>query len=325
MIRVGIVGGSGYVAGELLRCLVHHPGVDIRYVYSHSKADRPIGEIHRDLQAYTLPPFTGETDPDVDVVFLCLGHGNSKDFLRGNRFLSTTRVIDLSSDFRLSGDAGFQGRNFIYGLVEKNRKQISEASNIANPGCFATAIQLALLPLAAGKKLKEDIHVHAITGSTGAGQQPMQTTHFSWRNDNVSIYKPFVHQHLGEIGEQLSELQGQSPGNINFIPVRGPFARGIFASVYTYSDETEAQLIARYRAYYEHASFTNLTFDAPDLKQVINTNYCFLHIQKTGDKVLIVSVIDNLLKGAAGQAIQNMNLMFGLPDDTGLLLKASYF
>ncbi len=325
MIRAGIVGGSGYVAGELLRCLVHHPEVEVDFIFSHSNAGKPAGALHRDLQHVLLPRFTGEVHPGADVVFLCLGHGHSKAFLERHPFRPETKIIDLSQDFRLSEKACFGGRKFEYGLVEKNKNKIRNAANIANPGCFATAIQLALLPLASGGVLAGDIHVHAITGSTGAGQKPTDTTHFSWRNNNVSIYKPFTHQHLGEIGEQLTELQGCPIGEMHFIPVRGCFTRGIFASVYTHTEETEEQLRDRYRTFYEKEPFTHCVEKAPDLKQVINTNNCFVHVQKKGDKALVISVIDNLLKGAAGQAIQNMNLLYGWEEDSGLGLKASYF
>lgn len=325
MITVGISGSSGYVAGELLRCLVNHPEVKIDFLYSHSNDGKSVSEIHTDLLAHSNLKFTKDVNPNVDVLFLCLGHGNSKQFLIDHTFSSNTKIIDLSNDFRLKNDAHFNSNEFVYGLVEANKKAIQSAQFIANPGCFATAIQLALLPLANAGWLVNDIHVHAITGSTGAGQSLSATSHFSWRNNNISIYKPFSHQHLGEIGETLATLQSDFHHSINFLPMRGDFTRGIFASAYMETDKSESELKQLFQQYYADSAYTFVSETPIDLKQVVNTNNCFLHIQKLDGKVLITSVIDNLLKGAAGQAIQNMNLMFNLPETTGLAFKSSQF
>lgn len=258
-------------------------------------------------------------------MFLCLGHGNSKQFLKEHTFSDSTKIIDLSNDFRLKKDAIFENKNFIYGLVDLNKDAIKKAKYIANPGCFATAIQLALLPLAKAEILQQDIHVHAITGSTGAGRGLKDTSHFSWRNNNLSIYKAFGHQHLGEINESLKQLQSNFSEEINFLPVRGDFTRGIFASLYTKSDLSENELLEIFQEYYNDSPFTHITNKTIHLKQVVNTNNCLLQVQKINDKVLITSMIDNLIKGAAGQAIQNMNLMMGINECTGLHLKAAYF
>lgn len=323
MIKVGIVGGSGYVAGELIRCLIHHPNVAIDFVFSHSHAGKDVGDIHQDLAHVNLA-LTDKVNEAVDVVFLCLGHGNSSLFLQKYIFSSETKVIDLSNDFRLKATAHFSDREFVYGLVELNKKQIQKAKNIANPGCFATAIQLGLLPLAQHNLLKKSIHIHAITGATGAGQSPSATTHFSWRNNNVSIYKAFSHQHLDEIKESIIYCQKGFSQAINFIPVRGNFSRGIFASIYTESSLSEKELITIFKNFYKNEPFTYITNKAIHLKQVVNTNNCYIQLQKHGNNVLITSIIDNLLKGAAGQAIQNMNLMFGIAEETGLHFKANY-
>jgi len=325
MIEAGIIGSSGYVAGELIRSLLHHPEVNINFLYSHSQAGQEASSIHGDLLENENLTFTSKVNANVDVVFLCLGHGNSSKFLSNHTFSDATKIIDLGNDFRLTDDAHFNGKDFVYGLVELNKTQIKTAKNIANPGCFATAIQLALLPLANKGLLQNEIHVNAITGATGAGQSPSETAHFSWRNNNISIYKAFNHQHLAEIKESLNQLQNNFSDALNFLPVRGDFTRGIFASIYTKSDLSEAELIEIYTDYYSEAPFTFVRKKAVDLKQVVNTNNCYLQIQKLDDKVLITSAIDNLLKGAAGQAIQNTNLMFGLPETTGLKFKASYF
>lgn len=325
MIKTGIVGGTGYVAGELLRCLIHHPQVEIEFIYSHSKPGAKVADFHQDLFAHPELTFTDTVNPDADVVFLCLGHGNSKKFIENHSFSSKTRFIDLSNDFRLQADAEFLENEFVYGLVELNKEKIKTAQHIANPGCFATAIQLALLPLAKHNLLRQDVHVHAITGSTGAGMGLSDTSHFSWRNNNVSIYKAFSHQHLGEITESVTSLQSNFSQHINFLPVRGDFTRGIFASAYTSCDLSENELIALYVDFYKDAVFTKISKDTINLKQVVNTNYGLLQVQKLNGKVLVTSVIDNLLKGAAGQAIQNMNLMLGFEEDEGLNLKASMF
>lgn len=321
-IKVGIVGGAGYTAGELIRILLRHKFVELGGIVSSSNAGNLVSQVHDDLVGETDSAFTSELNGDEDVVFLCLGHGNSKSWLHKNALPATTHIIDLSNDFRLNADAEFEDREFVYGLPELNRSRIQQAQNIANPGCFATAIQLALLPLARAGKLTSDIHVSAITGSTGAGQSLSETVHFSWRTNNVSIYKPFTHQHLGEIGESLAQLQPQSAAEIHFIPYRGNFSRGIFASVYTPSDLTQGEAQELYEKFYLDAPFTTVSDKEIHLKQVVNTNKCLLHVQKQGKQLLITSVIDNLVKGASGQAVQNMNLLFGLSEATGLNLKA---
>lgn len=323
-ISVGIVGGSGYVAGELLRLLVHHPAVHIAFIYSHSEAGAQAADFHQDLWPYGDLPFSQVVDPEADVVFLCLGHGHSRTFLERQPLSPSTRVIDLGSDFRLQAEATFAERPFQYGLVEAFKTDIKSAQNISNPGCFATAIQLALLPLAHANLLTEPAHIHAITGATGAGRCLSDTSHFSWRNSNISIYKPFQHQHLAEIRQTLGLATTQVPP-LHFLPVRGDFTRGIFASIYLPCGESETQLRDLYAGYYADAPFTHLFDGTVHLKQVVNTNHCFLQVQKIGDQVLITSVIDNLLKGAAGQAVHNLNLLFDLPEVTGLQLKSSYF
>lgn len=323
MITVGIAGGSGYVAGEMLRCLLQHPAVKIDFIYSHSQAGTLAAQVHEDLYAYPDLVFSDTINPEVDVLFLCLGHGNSRKFLTKHEFSSSTKVIDLGNDFRLKADAELEGRSFVYGLVELHKDKIKTASNIANPGCFATAIQLAMLPLVRECLIQDEVHVHAITGSTGAGQSLKATSHFSWRNNNLSIYKAFSHQHLGEIGENGGA--GKKSLKINFLPVRGDFTRGIFVSLYANCELEEKALQALYQDYYATASFTHLTEKTINLKQVVNTNNCLLQVQKVDGKVLVTSVIDNLLKGAAGQAIHNMNLLFGLEETTGLHFKANYF
>lgn len=325
MIQVGIVGGTGYVAGELIRILMHHPEVNIRFVYSHSHAGEEIRSVHEDLFILGEQRFAEEADTDVDVVFLSLGHGNSIKFLHKHPFSDTTKIIDLSNDFRLKGDSHQERRKFTYGLVEKNKELIISSGNIANPGCFATAIQLGLLPLADQKMLHGDIHIHGITGSTGAGRTLSETTHFSWRNNNISVYKPFVHQHLDEIKETLSNCQPGFNRELNFIPIRGDFTRGILATAYTECDLSKEALVRLYKEFYEEKMFTVVSTLPVHLKQVVNTNYCLLHVEKHGNKALIVSVIDNLLKGAAGQAVENMNLMFDFAEDEGLKLKPGYY
>ncbi|SFQ50567.1 N-acetyl-gamma-glutamyl-phosphate reductase [Hymenobacter arizonensis] len=321
-IKVGIVGGAGYTAGELIRILLHHEFAELGAIVSSSNAGNPVHQVHDDLVGDTELVFASELAGDEDVVFLCLGHGNSSAFLQKNALPATTHIIDLSNDFRLEADREFDEREFVYGLPELNKRRIQQAQHIANPGCFATAIQLALLPLAQANKLTEDVHVSAITGSTGAGQSLSETVHFSWRTNNVSIYKPFTHQHLGEIGESLAQLQPQLDGDIHFVPYRGNFSRGIFASVYTPSDLTQDEARQLYKDFYADAPFTTVSDKEIHLKQVVNTNKCLLHVQKFGKQLLITSAIDNLVKGASGQAVQNMNLIFGLPETTGLHLKA---
>ena len=327
MIKVGIVGSSGYVAGELIRLLVNHPKIELDFLYSHSNSGKTVSEIHQDLFAYDNLVFSNKINENIDVLFLCLGHGNSKKFLSKNPFAESTKIIDLSNDFRLKKDAHFEGKKFHYGLVEKeiDKSNIETQHYIANPGCFATAIQLALLPLAQAGLLKNDIHVNGITGATGAGQSLTDSSHFSWRNNNISMYKEFKHKHLDEIKETISGLQSGFDSDIHFLPVRGDFTRGIFASVYSKIDIEEEELVCLYKNFYKDSHFTKVTTDNVSLKQVVNTNYCLLQIQKVDGKVLITSVLDNLLKGAAGQAVQNMNLLFNLEETIGLSLKANNF
>lgn len=325
MIKAGIVGGSGYVAGELLRSLIHHPKVEIDFIFSHSHAGKKAQEIHHDLFNRPDLVFTDQVNSKIEVLFLCLGHGNSSKFLSNNHFSENTKIIDLSNDFRLKADAVFEKKEFVYGLVDLNRAAIKSAKNIANPGCFATAIQLGLLPLAKNQLLVDEVHINAITGATGAGQSLTNTSHFSWRNNNISTYKEFTHQHLGEIGESVVSLQKNMDSDLNFIPVRGDFTRGIFATIYTVTSASEEDLVKFYETFYQNEPFTHVTKNGVDLKQVINTNHALVQVKKHGNKAFITVAIDNLVKGAAGQAIQNMNLMCGLEEDCGLNFKASYF
>ncbi len=321
MIKVGVVGGAGYTAGELVRILINHPEVEITCIQSSSNASNPITDVHTDLLGETELIFSDKLNTEVvDVIFLCMGHGKSKTFLDENSIPEHIKIIDLSHDYRLKAD----GNDFIYGLPEINRELIKSANHIANPGCFATAIQLALLPLAA-KGILNEVHVNAITGSTGAGQKPTATSHFSWRNNNLSVYKAFSHQHLGEIKQSLKQLQSDFNKEVNFIPVRGDFARGIMAAAYTDSNLSEEEAIILYKDFYKNHPFTIVADKNPNLKQVVNSNKGIVHIEKHNDKLLIISMIDNLLKGASGQAVQNMNLMFGLEETTGLRLKTIAF
>lgn len=324
MINAGIVGGTGYTAGELIRLLTNHKKVHIDFVYSTSKAGAAVCEVHTDLLGVTDLKFTGEANTSVDILFLCLGHGNSKSFLEKHLFSKETKIIDLSNDFRLSADASFQNRSFVYGLPELQKTAIENANSIANPGCFATAIQLGLLPLAASKKLNESVHINAVTGSTGAGAGMSATTHFSWRNDNVSWYKPFTHQHLGEIQQTINQLQNTA-ANIHFLPVRGNFTRGIFATAYTKFEGSLEEATLLYEDFYQDAPYTHVSKQPISLKQVVNTNQCHIHLHKHDNLLLVTSAIDNLLKGASGQAVQNMNLLFGYHEQEGLQLKASQF
>jgi N-acetyl-gamma-glutamyl-phosphate reductase len=322
MIRIGVIGGAGYTAGELLRILLNHPQAEVVFVNSSSNAGNAITDVHAGLVGECDLVFTDALPLDqVDVLFLCSAHGDSKKFLEEKQVPGWVKVIDLSTDYREARP----DHDFVYGLPEMNRKQIANAKHLANPGCFATCIQLALLPLASSGLLTSEVHVNAITGSTGAGVKPSSTSHFSWRNDNISVYKAFSHQHLQEIGQSMRQLQSNFNQDINFIPVRGDFARGIFASVYTDFEGTLEEAEALYTAYYKEAAFTFVTKKNVDLKQVINTNKCLLHLEKHGKKLLVLSVIDNLLKGASGQAVHNMNLMFGLDEKTGLGLKPVAF
>lgn len=323
-LQVGVVGGAGYTGGELLRLLVDHPHVTIDFVYSTTRAGKAVSDTHTDLIGILDIPFSAELNPEIDVLFLCLGHGNSASFLHEHVVNDNTKIIDLSNDFRLKDDRNFMGRSYVYGLTEVNRAQIKSAQAIANPGCFATAIQLALLPLAAAKKLTQEVHINAITGSTGAGAVPSATSHFSWRNNNISYYKPFVHQHLGEIGETIVQEQG-SEANVHFLPIRGNFTRGIFATAYTAFDESLDDAYTIYENYYKDCPFTYVSRSPLALKQVVNTNRCMIHLHIHDGQLLITSIIDNLLKGASGQAIENMNLMFGIEQSTGLHLKSTSF
>lgn len=325
MISIGIIGGSGYTAGELIRLLVHHSKVTIDFVYSTTNAGKPIASVHQDVLGDTNLVFTDTINPRVAVVFLCLGHGKSKAFLSENQFDKNTKIIDLGNDFRLLNDAKFQDKTFIYGLPELNKAEIKSANYIANPGCFATAIQLALLPLAAANALQNSIHINATTGSTGAGVQPSATTHNSWRNNNMSHYKAFEHQHLGEIHRSLTEVQKDFNQEVLLIPNRGDFTRGIFATLYTKSALSFESLVKIFEEFYESAPFVVVTTSEINLKQVVQTNKCIISLEKKGDYVLITSIIDNLLKGASGQAIQNMNLMFGFEETEGIVLKSSGF
>ena len=324
MIKVGIIGGSGYTGGELIRILLHHPEAEIDFVYSTTRAGKKITTAHADLLGTTDMEFTSTINPNVAVVFLCLGHGNSSKFLQENEFSKDTKIIDLSNDFRLQADAVFEGRKFVYGLPELKKEEIKKADYIANPGCFATAIQLGLLPLAKANKLGQAVHINAVTGSTGAGVSPSATSHFSWRNNNVSWYKPFTHQHLGEINESLKSLQSDS-GELFFLPNRGNFTRGILATAYTEYDGTLEEAIDLYKDFYADAQFTQVAEEPIHLKQIVNTNQCHIHLHKHENTLLITSAIDNLLKGASGQAVQNMNLIFGFEEGTGLNLKAGVF
>lgn len=325
MIKIGIVGGAGYTAGELIRLLVNHSQVKLDFVYSTSNAGNFIYEVHQDLLGTLDLKFTNEINPDVDVLFLCLGHGNSTAFLENNSFSKNTKIIDLSNDFRLKLEAVFQGNEFVYGLPELQKEKIKSASHIANPGCFATSIELALLPLANAGLLNSSVHINATTGATGAGVSPGATTHFAWRDNNFSVYKAFTHQHLDEIRESLKALQNNFNNELFFIPNRGNFSRGIFTSIYLKFDESIEKGYQLFEDYYKDAVFTHVSKTPIHLKQVVNTNNCFLHLEKHGNQLLITSEIDNLLKGASGQAIQNMNLLFGFEETEGLKLKANSF
>ena len=324
MIKAGIIGGSGYTGGELIRLLIHHPHVSLDFVYSSSKPGTKVADAHPDLNGILDLSFTSDINSDIDVLFLCLGHGHSRDFLGKNSFSSKTKIIDLSTDFRLGQSSNFQNKSFVYGLPELNRDSITTAENIANPGCFATAVQLALLPLAKDQLLNKTVHINGVTGSTGAGIKPSATTHFSWRNNNISWYKPFTHQHLDEIKESLGKLQNTT-GPLYFLPHRGNFSRGILITAYTEYDGSIENAIHMYKEFYSKAKFTHVTDHPIQLKQVVNTNMCHVHLLKHDNILLITTAIDNLLKGASGQAVQNMNLMFGYEEEEGLKLKAGVF
>ena len=324
MKTVGIIGGSGYTGGELIRIVINHPALTLDFVYSSTRPGTPISETHQDLLGQLELGFTDQINTEVEVLFLCLGHGNSSAFLEQHTFSSQTIIIDLSNDFRLMKDAFFGGRDFVYGLPEINRAAIEKATAIANPGCFATAIQLALLPLAKAKKINNTVHINATTGSTGAGVGLSATSHFSWRNNNISWYKPFTHQHLGEISETLKQAQGEET-ELLFLPQRGDFTRGIFVTAYTSFDGTIEEAYALYETFYQDAPFTQVSKKEVHLKLVVNSNQCFLHLHKHKNQLLITSVIDNLIKGASGQAIQNLNIMMGWEENLGLQLKTSIF
>lgn len=321
MTRVGILGAAGYTGGELIRLLLNHPEAEIVFANSESNAGNPVAEVHEGLYGETDLKFTDQMPfEDVDVLFFCFGHGKSEQFLKEHTIPESVKIIDLAQDFRIKGD-----HDYVYGLPEINRAEIKHARHVANPGCFATAIQLGLLPAAKMGLLKYDVSVNAITGSTGAGQKPGATTHFSWRQNNLSIYKPFTHQHLAEIRQSLEQVQGWLEVDIDFIPYRGDFARGIFATEVVRTKADIGKITETYRDFYRDAAFTHYVDKPIDLKQVVNTNKCLVHVEKYDNKLLITSCIDNLLKGAVGQAVQNMNLMFGIDETAGLRLKASAF
>ncbi len=324
MKTVGIIGGSGYTGGELLRLVLQHPNLVLEFVYSTTRPNTPLSDTHQDLLGTTTLNFTDEINLDVDVVFLCLGHGNSSLFLEQQEFSKETVIIDLSNDFRLSADRNFRDRTFAYGLPELQKNEIKNAKSIANPGCFATAIQLALLPLADSKKLKNTVHINATTGSTGAGVELSSTSHFSWRNNNLSWYKPFTHQHLDEIRESLNTAQGDDT-EVIFLPLRGDFTRGIFATAYTSFDGSIKDALSLYTNYFSEHPFTHISTQEIALKQVINSNNCFIHLHLHQGILLITSIIDNLIKGASGQALQNLNLIMGWEERLGLELKTNIF
>lgn len=322
-IVAGIIGGAGYTGGELIRLLIHHSHAEIKFIHSRSNAGKLVSTVHQDLVGEELV-FAADISNDIDVLFLCLGHGESKKFLTENKIADTVKVIDLANDFRLTGNQQFGTRNFVYGLPELNRAQIQSAQNIANPGCFATAIQLGLLPLAKAGLLV-DVYTTGITGSTGAGQSLSTTSHFSWRANNIQAYKTLTHQHLGEIGESLLQLQPKTDVNVNFVPWRGDFTRGIFISSQLKCYKSLDELNFLYEDFYKDHPFTHVTKEPVFLKQVVNTNKCVIQLEKVGEQLVVHSAVDNLLKGASGQAVQNMNLMFGLDETAGLNLKANYF
>ena len=324
-LEVGIIGGAGYTAGELIRLLLNHPNTNINFVYSTSNAGNKLYKVHQDLIGSTEICFADTINTNIDVLFLCLGHGNSTKFLKENSFSSDTKIIDLSNDFRLNADKVLDKKEFVYGLPELQKEQIKSAKYIANPGCFATALQLAILPLAANNLLQNDVHINAVTGATGAGTSLSETTHFTYRDNNFSHYKAFTHQHLGEINQTVKQLQSDFNSEINFMPNRGNFSRGIFATTYTKFKGSLNDVKKLYKEYYKDAAFTFVSDDDIHMKQVVNTNKCIIHLAKHDNKLLITSVIDNLLKGASGQAIQNMNLMYNFEETLGLNLKANYF
>lgn len=329
-ICAGIIGGAGYTGGEMIRLLINHPAVTISFIHSTSNAGNPVSKIHTDLVGETNLVFTDVLHNDIDVLFLCVGHGDANKFLSKNSLKDIIKVIDLSQDFRLNQQSQISNRKFIYGLPELNKEEIKSAGNIANPGCFATAIQLGLLPLAKAGVLG-DVYTTGITGSTGAGQGLNNTSHFSWRANNIQAYKTLTHQHLQEIHQSLHQLQSDFPhmplgdGGVNFVPWRGDFTRGIYVSSIIDCGLPLEEIKQLYKTYYQVHPFTHISDTMIDLKQVVNTNKCLLHIEKQGNKIVVHSAIDNLVKGASGQAVQNMNLVFGLEETAGLKLKANYF
>ena len=332
MIKIGILGAAGYTGGELIRLLIHHPEAQIVFANSESNAGNYVADIHDGLYGDTDMKFTADMPfDDVDVIFFCFGHGKSEAFIREHHIPQHVRIIDLAQDFRIAGNdsnAGFMtpaNHDFVYGLPETNRELIANARHVANPGCFATCIQLGLLPAAKLGLINDDVAVNAITGSTGAGQKPGATTHFSWRNNNMSIYKAFTHQHVPEIRQSLRQVQGYLDAAIDFIPYRGDFARGIFATEVVRTDKPIEEIVEGYKEFYKDAAFTHYVDKSIDMKQVVNTNKALVHCDKFGNKLLITSCIDNLLKGAVGQAVQNMNIMFGIDEKSGLNLKPSAF
>jgi len=327
-IKAGIIGGAGYTGGELIRLLINHPGAEVTFIHSRSNAGKPVHTVHQDLVGETALKFTDNLSPlaegGIDVLFLCLGHGESKKFLSEHPIAEKIKIIDLANDFRLGQDSKLGTRDFVYGFPELNREAIKTATNIANPGCFATAIQLGLLPLAKAGLLR-DVYTTGITGSTGAGQSLSGTSHFSWRANNIQAYKTLTHQHLGEIGESLLQLQPVNDIDVHFVPWRGDFTRGIFISSTLHCDLSLEELGVLYANFYAGHPFTHVSKDPIFLKQVVNTNKAVIQLEKAGSKVVVHSAIDNLVKGASGQAVQNMNLLYGLDETTGLKLKATYF
>jgi len=323
-INVGIIGGGGYTGGELIRLLINHPNASLSFIHSRSNAGKPVHSVHADLLGDTNLEFTDKLSDDIDILFLCVGHGEAKKFLEENTIADKIKVIDLSQDFRLAHSSQIKDRSFVYGWPELNRDEIKSAQNIANPGCFATAIQTGLLPLAKMNLLK-DIYTTGITGSTGAGQSPTQTSHFSWRANNIQAYKTLTHQHLGEIGQSLIQLQTKGKIDLNFVPWRGDFTRGIFASSIIQCELDLEELKKLYKDFYTDHPFTQVSDDAIFLKQVVNTNKAVIQLEKSGNKLVVHSATDNLLKGASGQAVQNMNLLFGFDETMGLRLKPTGF
>ena len=322
MIKVGILGAAGYTGGELIRVLLQHLEAEIVFANSESNAGNKMYDVHEGLLGDTEMTFTSEMPFDkVDVVFFCFGHGKSEAFLKEHTIPENVKIIDLAQDFRIASPE----HDYVYGLPETHREAVKNCNHLANPGCFATCIQLALLPALKAGMISGDIHVNGITGSTGAGQKPGATTHYSWRNDNISVYKTFRHQHLLEINQTIQELQPGYDGRVLFIPQRGCFARGIYVTAYAKCDASIEEVQQVYADYYADAAFTHFTTKSPDMKQVVNTNKAVVYVEKYEDQLLMISCIDNLLKGAVGQAVQNMNLMFGLDERCGLMLKASAF